>query len=753
MKIRWRGLISTQHSWAFVSQSLIRAINNIGGHELYIKSTNGLKHFPEDLKPQLLPGYHNNLLKGDAEYLNEKGEFITVNKNNPLPEIAYNNRPYDLELSYTIFYQSPRRFFADSKARAIIWNFESSIMPPGWHLYHKAIDYYLPSSQYSFDIFADNGVPKDKMLVVPHGVDTNIFNPNIPPFELKTQKKIKFLHNAIPHHRKLHEKVIKGYFNTFTDKDDVCLILKTKFLDPKKLNEHEVDVQAILKKCAGRRKDLPEIEIIQSFIPDIGSLYTACDAVISMSSCEGFWLPGLEALACGSLVIAPRHGGQLEFLNDDNSILIDTKEMKAPSSMQYWTNHPDAVVGDPDIKHFSKMLWKVYKNLEKEKQRIKEPAKKTVEKFTWEAAAQMILDLPIPKKSKRIFDKDRVLFIVPYLMAGGAEVWVRDAINSLDKNIYEIDIAFVNGLNDELVSTFKDVDAEIIDLSNQGRGAALKCLMESGSYSVVHFYNSFAIYNIIGGTHKQGLRAKIVETVHSELKWRDSMSRVATRLPFVSEIIGVSKTICEKLKNMGNKNVSFVPQPINWERFKKEKNKEVLKADNIPSDFVVGFVGRLSTEKNLPVLLQVAAELPEVSFVIIGSGAQRKILENLAKNINNIFFLGRKENVEDYYCAFDALILPSTMEGMPLVILEAMASGTPILASRVGAIPEVVMDNINGNLISNSDYKGYIEAIKNLLNKDLWNRYSQGSLTIASSIEEESKEKQVEKIYNKLLGK
>ena len=131
MKVRWHSMEGTNHSWAFVAQALARAMIRIGGNEIYIKSTNNLEHFPDDLKPYLIPGYHGPISIGNADYVTEDRKIITINQKNPLPEIPDKNYPYDMDLAYTIFYQGPRRFYPTSKIKALIWNFESSILPPG----------------------------------------------------------------------------------------------------------------------------------------------------------------------------------------------------------------------------------------------------------------------------------------------------------------------------------------------------------------------------------------------------------------------------------------------------------------------------------------------------------------------------------------------------------------------------------------------------------------------------------------------
>jgi len=717
MKVRWHTMAGTNHSWAFVAQALARAMNQ-SGNSVFMKSTNGLEHFPEDLKHLLLPGYHSHPSLPELAFLGPDGAKVALDRQQLPDDLPDQNRPYDLELAYTILYQIPRRFFHESACKMVIWNFESSVMPAGWQMYHHGVDYVLPSSRYSSDIFLKNGVPSSKLAVVPHGVYREMFHPGIPPFELHTKKKVKFLHNAIPHHRKLHERVIEAYLEAFTGDDDVCLVLKTKFLQPAQDKPFEVDVRAILERLLKDRANPPEIEVVTSFVPDIGSLYTACDAIVSMSSCEGFWLPGLEALACGCVIIAPRHGGQLDFLDDENALLVNTGEMKAPLSMQYWTHAPDAVVGDPDTRHCAELMRRVYADPAGEKARIAEAAEKTVEKFTWEAAARQIIDLAeesiASKKAKAAPQKRSVLYVVPYDMAGGGEVWVREAIKRLDRNRYEPSVAFPLGASPELLALFSDFGIDTYDLKNQGTGGALKCLIESDKPDIVHFYNSLQVYALLLRTFQEGgWKGRLVETVHSELMWPDSMMKVAVRRG-VSMIVGVSQTICARLAQMGNKNIVHLPQQIAWERFGLPRSKAALEEIDCPTDrFTVGTVARLSPEKNIPMVLACAKAMPDATFVIVGDGPQAAVLRGMASSLGNVVFAGRRTDVERFYAAFDAFLLTSNMEGLPLTIMEAMASGVPVVAAKVGAVPEVVTDGVNGFVVLGGA-QSYVAALNQL---------------------------------------
>jgi glycosyltransferase involved in cell wall biosynthesis len=133
------------------------------------------------------------------------------------------------------------------------------------------------------------------------------------------------------------------------------------------------------------------------------------------------------------------------------------------------------------------------------------------------------------------------------------------------------------------------------------------------------------------------------------------------------------------------------------------------------SDFVVGFVGRLTDQKNLPVLVRALQKNPDVRGVIIGSGAgmQLQELQALARSINahNVSFHPAMENAAGLMPLFDVLCLPSKWEGLGLVLVEAMLQAVPVIGSRQGAIPEVLAGGEAGDLFDFED----VDALAGLI--------------------------------------
>lgn len=311
-----------------------------------------------------------------------------------LDKLKRTSTPVDLDLTYTIPLNFSSRFLPNSRKKAAIYAYEYQHWPTQWKKFYHFVNLYFPPSKFAAEIFIANGIPKEKVFVVPHGVDQTKFNSTITPYQLKTKKSFKFVSVVAPHSRKRIDIMLKAYCEAFTSKDDVCLVLKTKAYRKKdQRHGYEICVADWLDDL--RRKygaQMPEIELIQNRIDNIASIYTACQVNVSTTGSECFYIPGLESMACGLVNIATNFSGHLDFLNSKNSLLISYKMVPALKEDQYWHFDPRNKIAQANQGHTAELMLKSYKEYAQLREQFMPEMNRIVEEYSWKNAAQKILD-------------------------------------------------------------------------------------------------------------------------------------------------------------------------------------------------------------------------------------------------------------------------------------------------------------------------------------------------------------------------
>jgi len=172
-------------------------------------------------------------------------------------------------------------------------------------------------------------------------------------------------------------------------------------------------------------------------------------------------------------------------------------------------------------------------------------------------------------------------------------------------------------------------------------------------------------------------------------------------------------------------------------------------------------MGSLTPEKGLDVLLQALPFLtvrhPRLGLCIVGDGRLRASLQDLARELGlqeRVFFAGAQTDVRPWLAAFDLFLMPSRREGMGIAILEAMAMGKPVVASRTGGIPEVVIDGRTGVLVPPDDPRILAAAVEGLLQDGARCRTlaQAGRRHVAQAFDLESMLRRLEQEYENLLA-
>lgn len=174
-------------------------------------------------------------------------------------------------------------------------------------------------------------------------------------------------------------------------------------------------------------------------------------------------------------------------------------------------------------------------------------------------------------------------------------------------------------------------------------------------------------------------------------------------------VIALTEDMKIEIEKIYSRHIDVVPNGIDLEVFeglpRKEAIRQRLRFNN--NDKVILFVGTLRPVKGVKYLIQamnvIAQKEPKTRLMLVGNGEERDYLRGLVKELKlerYVTFVGEvpNEKVPEYMVASDVFVLPSLSEGFPLTILEAMASGLPIVASKVGGLPEIVEDGQNGFL-------------------------------------------------------
>lgn len=372
MKILMRQFLSQLHSWSVVGWGIANALI-AQGHQVDLFSTDGTKHLPKNLQPNLI-GYTE---------LNKPQLF------GKMPD-----QEYDCQISYTAMKNFPLYLSNGSKNRFGIWCYEWSgqnVLPTGFAKHYKSCDSLLAPSVFAKKVFMDSGIPESAIKVITHGINVDQYKQKT-TIELKTNKKFKILANIAQNHlRKNIPGLLEAYGQAFTSGDDVCLILKGS---PKPAESpFEVNLNDCLKAFYQKFPRHAEIKIFSDFLEDISILYRSVDCTFTMTHCEAFYFPALESICSGKLAISPNWGGQIDFLDESNSLLISGKEVRANPKSMYWEAKPNATWFQPSIEDAVDKLQYAYKNYEQLNAKIVNNVGEYHKKYDWKTVSKEIIDL------------------------------------------------------------------------------------------------------------------------------------------------------------------------------------------------------------------------------------------------------------------------------------------------------------------------------------------------------------------------
>ena len=338
-----------------------------------------------------------------------------------------------------------------------------------------------------------------------------------------------------------------------------------------------------------------------------------------------------------------------------------------------------------------------------------------------------------------------VVLMINSIMMGGAEEHVRRLALGLRARGAEVTVVVPETREvDQLAQALTDVRIPVerltLALGTEGKGVIpraleLVALLRRKRPRVFHLHligytgGRWAVWAArLSGVQKLVCTLHIAPTERQPLRVRVDR---AIQASLVDRFVAVSKANAVSFRNelgLPSSKLSVVPNSVDlagWGGDREHDRRTIREEFRIPHDAtVVGAIARLDVQKGLTYLIRALPEVvlshPHVHLLLAGDGPLRGELEEQARSLGlaeRVHFAGFRRDTRAILSTLDIAALPSVHEGLPLSLLEAMAAELPIVATRVGGMPEVISDGSTGLLVPAQDPSALALAIRRLLDE------------------------------------
>ncbi|MGB7759906.1 MAG: glycosyltransferase [Bryobacteraceae bacterium] len=321
----------------------------------------------------------------------------------------------------------------------------------------------------------------------------------------------------------------------------------------------------------------------------------------------------------------------------------------------------------------------------------------------------------------------RVALITPHLGDGGAERVLLELAGALPADRFEVLLLATQSADDRRSARWRQSVAHVYDLARivppDRIVAAVYSIVRNWQCAAVLVQNSLAGYAAFPHIRRDLPRVKLMDLVHSVDENWDLISVTASLSAQIDVRIAASGAVRSRLLACGTpeSHISMVRNGVDLERFRPSP-------ETVPRERKrILFAGRLDPVKRPSLLVDIAGELlrlrnkADFVFAVAGEGPEAAAVRGLVRrrDLEGVFeFLGHVEDMPPLIAAADIVLLPSRSEGVPLIVLESLACSTPVVASNVGALAEVV-DSSCGVLIdpAEGEASAFAVAVDRLLTR------------------------------------
>ncbi|MFY9823221.1 MAG: glycosyltransferase, partial [Thermoanaerobaculia bacterium] len=319
-----------------------------------------------------------------------------------------------------------------------------------------------------------------------------------------------------------------------------------------------------------------------------------------------------------------------------------------------------------------------------------------------------------------------VLIAMPFFIVGGAERLLSEIAAHLGHcgfRVILVTTEYVYPIYGDSTSWFERTTAEIYQLPrflDPSRWHELIAyLLETRNVSLLWIVGSRVFYELLPGIKAAHPGLKVIDLLFNTVGHTANNRKYAQHF---DKILVENREVATWLLAAGERpgRIVQIPSGVDLEAFRPRSGPAAVRGELgiAPDAFIAGYSGRLAEEKDPETFLEIARRCrrdPRLVFLMTGAGPLadqvRRRIEKLALG-SSLRFLGQVETVSDTMSAYDVLVLPSRFDGRPVAVLESLALGVPVVASRVGALPDLVQDGVTGFLCEPGDAGTFAERIR-----------------------------------------
>jgi len=367
--------------------------------------------------------------------------------------------------------------------------------------------------------------------------------------------------------------------------------------------------------------------------------------------------------------------------------------------------------------------------------------------------------------------KIKLVISISDLLIGGAQKLIVDQLKYFNRN--KFNLVLITLFEFPFKNTFYDFlpkDIEVYKLNFRGFldlkswFQLIKILIKIKPNVVIsHLFFSNSIMRILKIFF--GYKIIIVEhnTYTDKKKWQIILDKLLSL--FTYKIVAVSKTVftfTTKQERISPDKFVILHNGIDLEAVKKvfsslpPKQDLMKKLGFSPSDRIFINVGRLTPQKNHKLLIESFSAFseshPGYKLIILGDGSLKEELKSLVRKLkkdNEIFLLGNKINVIEYYCISECFISTSYIEGLSIAHLEAMACGLPLLSTKTASAEELIIDGENGFFIPDYSVESTVKTIVKFIKSD-YKKLRENSLETVKRFDIKRNVRAYEELVNKI---